>query len=367
MTPVSEALVLEALSQVQDPDLKRDIVRLGFVKNIQIQSGAVSFDVELTTPACPVKDILKAECEAVVRALPGVASVAVNMTARVIERKSQQDDLVPNVRQIIAVASGKGGVGKSTVSVNLAVALAKSGAKVGLLDADVYGPSIPMMLGCTRMNPAVKDGKILPIERFGVQMMSLGLLMEDDQVAMWRGPMVAGTVRQLLADVLWGELDYLLVDLPPGTGDAPMSLAQLVPLTGVVIVTTPHAVAANIAGKCAALFRRLNSPVLGVIENMASFACPNCHSVSQIFKGLQGEALAERLETAYLGSIPLDPEVSESSEMGEPSLIRHPQSLHSAAFSEVSRALAAQVSVQAMARKAEEAQGFTPVSEAGAR
>lgn len=367
MTPVTEARILEALSQVEDPDLKRDIVRLGFVKNIVINGGEVSFDVELTTPACPVKDILKAECEQVVRAIDGVTSVAVNMTARVIERKSQQDDLVPNVRQIIAIASGKGGVGKSTVSVNLAVALAKTGAKVGLLDADVYGPSIPMMLGCARMNPAVKDAKILPIERYGVQVMSLGLLMEDDQVAMWRGPMVAGTVRQLLADVQWGELDYLLVDLPPGTGDAPMSLAQLVPLTGVVIVTTPHAVAANIAGKCAALFRRLNSPVLGVIENMASFACPNCRTVSEIFKGLQGEALAERLETAYLGSIPLDPEVSESSELGEPSIVRHPESLHSNAFNEVAKALAAQISVQAMARKGEEAQGFSPVTEIGAR
>ncbi len=268
---VTEAAVLEALSTVQDPDLRRDIVSLGFIKDLKITGATVSFKVQLTTPACPVKEELKAQCEASVGALAGVSEVMVEMTAQVRSRNTEQEDLIPGVKQVIAIASGKGGVGKSTVTVNLAISLAQTGAKVGILDADVYGPSIPMMLGCAGEHPFTRAQKIVPIERHGVSIMSIGFLLEEGQAVLWRGPMVAGTVKQLLADVDWGDLDYLLVDLPPGTGDAPMSLAQLVPLTGVVIVTTPHNVAANIAGKAAGLFRRLNAPLLGVVENMAVF------------------------------------------------------------------------------------------------
>lgn len=360
--PITEAAVLGALKNVQDPDLRRDIVSLGFVKEVRIEGGSVAFQVELTTPACPVKDQLKAECEAVVLALEGVTSVEVEMTARVRERAPQ--DLIPGVKQTIAIASGKGGVGKSTVTVNLAIALAETGAKVGLMDADVYGPSIPLMMGCHGEYPYTRDQKIVPIERHGLKLMSLGFLLEDGQAVMWRGPMVAGTVRQLLADVDWGDLDYLLVDLPPGTGDAPMSLAQLVPLTGVVIVTTPHSVAANIAGKSAALFNRMNAPVLGVVENMAAFVCPKCGDTYRIFSGLPGVELAHELGVSFLGSVPLDPRVSEAAEHGVPSLVQDPDSGQATAFREIARALAAQASIRAMARHNEtESPAFSPVPE----
>ena len=352
---ITSQQVLDALRQVQDPDLHRDIVTLGFVKEVKIEGGAVSFDVELTTPACPVKDLLKIQCEEAVSALPGVTEDAVNMTARVIQRTMQPEDLIPGVKHCIAIASGKGGVGKSTVSVNLAIALAQTGAKVGLMDADVYGPSIPLMMGVEHEKPFTRDGKILPIERFGVSMMSLGFLLEDGQAVLWRGPMVAGTVKQLLADVDWGELDYLLVDLPPGTGDAPMSLAQLAPLTGVVIVTTPHHVAANIAGKSVQLFRRLNSPILGVVENMAGFVCGECGAVTKIFAGLTGEKLAGRLKVPYLGSIPLDPSISAASDDGTPALIEKGSGLYADRFRQIAGRLAAECSVSAMAKVSEEA------------
>lgn len=351
--PVTEDQVLQALRSVMDPDLHRDIVTLGFVHDVAINGGTVSFRIELTTPACPVKDLLQEQARAAVAALPGVERVDIEMTAQVRSRKTAQEDLIPGVRHAIAVASGKGGVGKSTVTVNLAIALQKTGARVGLLDADVYGPSIPMMMGCSEARPGTQDGKIVPIERHGVSLMSLGFLLEEGQAVLWRGPMVAGTVRQLLEDVAWGELDYLLVDLPPGTGDAPMSLAQLVPLTGVVIVTTPHNVAANIAGKSAALFRRLNAPVLGVVENMAEYVCGGCGKVERIFAGLSGEELAAQLKAPYLGSIPLDPAVSAAGDQGAPSIVAYPERLQAARFAEIAGQLAAQASILAVGRSGE--------------
>lgn len=343
--PVTEQEILNALRSVEDPDLHRDIVTLGFVKDVHISGGNVAFTIELTTPACPVKDELKSQAQRIVSSLPGVDSVEIEMTAVVRTRPAEKEDLIPSVKQCIAIASGKGGVGKSTIAVNLAVALAQKGASVGLLDADVYGPSIPAMMGCQGEHPFTRDGKILPIERFGIKMMSLGFLLEEGQSVLWRGPMVAATVRQLLADVDWGELDYLLVDLPPGTGDAPMSLAQLAPLTGVVIVTTPHGVAANIAGKSAALFRRLDAPILGIVENMADFICPGCGEVTRIFAGLSGEQLARNLEAPYLGSVPLDPRVGASADAGTPSIIAHPESPQSESFREIAGQLAAQASM----------------------
>lgn len=346
---LTETQVLDALRNVQDPDLQRDIVTLGFIKDIQISEDRVAFSVELTTPACPVKDILKAECEQVVLAL-GVPNVEVEMTARVRQSRDQTP-LLPGVKHCIAIASGKGGVGKSTVSVNLALALAQTGAKVGLMDADVYGPSIPLMMGCDGEQPMTVNQKIMPIQRFGVGLMSLGFLLAPDQAVMWRGPMVAGTVKQLLEDVQWGELDYLLVDLPPGTGDAPMSLAQLVPLTGVVLVTTPHHVAANIAGKSILLFRRLNAPILGVVENMAGFICPTCGTESRIFAGMTGEELANHYGTPYLGTIPLDPSISSSSDDGKPALLAHPESGYTKAFRDIAGKLASQASIRAMGRE----------------
>jgi ATP-binding protein involved in chromosome partitioning len=357
---VTESQILDALRFVQDPDLHRDIVTLGFVKEVAIEGGRVSFKIELTTPACPVKDMLHDQAKEAVLAIEGVQEAAIEMTAQVRSRQTQQEDLIPGVRQVIAVASGKGGVGKSTVTVNLALALAQQGARVGLMDADVYGPSIPLMMGCSTERPLTQENKIIPIERFGVKMMSMGFLLEEGQAVLWRGPMVAGTVRQLLADVKWGDLDYLLVDLPPGTGDAPMSLAQLVPLSGVVLVTTPHSVAANIAGKAAALFKRLNSPLLGVAENMGTYICPDCGSESRIFSGMTGEDLSRSLGIPFLGTVPLDPKVSESAERGLPSMIAYPERPQAQAFRDLAGRLAQQTSIRAVTRQAVAEGGFTP-------
>ncbi len=349
MREVAEAQILQALSSVIDPDLNRDIVSLGFIKDLSIQGTDVSFSIELTTPACPVKDLLKQQSLDAVKNLEGIGSVKIEMTSRV--RQANKGEMIPDVKNVIAIASGKGGVGKSTVSVNIAIALSKSGAKVGLLDADVYGPSIPLMMGCAEERPWTENSKILPIEKYGLKMMSLGFLLEEGQAVLWRGPMVAGTVKQLLTDVNWGELDYLVVDLPPGTGDAPMSLAQLVPLTGVVIVATPHDVAANIAGKAVQLFEKLKAPILGVIENMSLFVCPCCGETTKIFSGMSGQQLADQLEVKFLGSIPLDPAISQSGDNGIPSIIARPENVQTEAFFEIAGKLAAEASKQAMAEK----------------
>ncbi len=342
--------ILAALKGVMDPDLRRDIVTLGFVKAASIERGEAYARIELTTPACPVKEELKAEAERLVAALPGVTSTRIEMTARVRERSAPAADLVPDVKHVVAIASGKGGVGKSTVTVNLAVALAQTGAKVGVLDADVYGPSIPLMMGASEDKPFQQDGKIVPILRYGVSVMSIGFLLDEGQAVLWRGPMVAGTVRQLLADVAWGELDYLLVDLPPGTGDAPMSLAQLVPLTGVVVVSTPHNVAANIAGKAVQLFKRLNAPILGVVENMGPTQDPATGEWRKTFAGLSGTDLAAQLKTPYLGSVPFDPVVSAAGDEGYPSVLAHPNTGQAEAFRTIAGVLARQCSIKAYTR-----------------
>lgn len=351
---VTEQQVLDALRAVIDPDLRRDLVSLGFVKDVKICNGNVAFKIELTTPACPVKDLMKSQAVQAVQQIPGVKEVNVEMTASVRTRQVGVEDLLPEVKHIIAVASGKGGVGKSTVAVNLAVALAQMGAKAGLLDADAYGPSVPLLMG-TRETPHVINEQIIPVERYGVQMMSLGFLLPDDQAVVWRGPMVAGTVRQLLTDVAWGDKDYLVVDLPPGTGDAPMTLSQSVPITGVVIVMTPQDVAFTIAGKAVTMFRKLEEglgrpiPILGIIENMAGFACPHCGEVTRVFAGSGGEQAAEKLGVPLLGSIPLDPNISLSGDEGVPAIVAHPESAHAEAFRQIARALAAQCSIHSMA------------------
>jgi len=349
MEPTSED-VLAALRSVIDPDLRRDIVTLGFVKDVRTAPGEVYAKIELTTPACPVKEELKAQAVALLSALPGIERVEVEMTAQVRVRSAAPADLVPDVKHIIAIASGKGGVGKSTVTVNLAVALAQTGATVGILDADVYGPSIPMMVGAEKEKPYQQDDKIVPLLRYGVSVMSIGFLLDEGQAVLWRGPMVAGTVKQLLADVAWGTLDYLLVDLPPGTGDAPMSLAQLVPLTGVVVVSTPHNVAANIAGKAVALFRRLNAPILGVVENMGPSVDSITGEVRRFFAGLSGEDLAAQLKAPYLGSIPFDPEVSAAGDEGYPSVISRPHTVQAESFRAIAGSLARQCSIKALTR-----------------
>jgi len=341
---VTEAQVLQALRAVEDPDLHRDIVTLGFVKDVKICEGNVAFKVELTTPACPVKDLLKTQAHDVVAALPGVTHVAVEMTAQVRAPKRTGKELIPKVRHVIAVASGKGGVGKSTCSVNLAVALAQMGAKVGLMDADIYGPSLPMMMGVDK-KPLLKetpDGpKMIPIASHGVLLISLGFLLDPDKAVIWRGPMVAGTVRQLLADVMWGELDYLIVDLPPGTGDAPLTLAQQVPLSGVVVVMTPQHVAQEIANKSIQMFRTVGQgqnrpiPILGVIENMSG----------GVFGSGGGEKAATRLQVPFLGRVPLDPAICEAGDAGQPAILAAPDSEQARSFRDIAHTLAAQVSI----------------------
>ncbi len=344
---VTEEIILKALSSIQDPDLHKDIVSLGFVKDIAIEKGHIKVTIELTTPACPVKDQLKEEAIQALKTLGGVENVEVFMTARVREKAGPKLEHLKLVRHIVAIASGKGGVGKSTVTVNLAIALAQTGAKVAVMDADVYGPTVPLLMGCNGQVPKTNADKILPIEKFGVKMMSLGFLLEDDKAVMWRGPLVAGTVKQLLEDVQWGELDYLLVDLPPGTGDAPMSLAQLAPLTGVVIVSTPHHVASNIAGKSAALFRHLKTPVLGIIENMGPAWNPATEQWESTFAGIGGNQLAINLGAPFLGSIPFDPMISEAGDLGTPSVIQHPARPQAKAFQDVAGKLAQQISIMA--------------------
>jgi ATP-binding protein involved in chromosome partitioning len=348
MPSVSEQQILDALRIVQDPDLRRDIVSLGFVKDVRISGAEVSFKVELTTPACPVKDLLKEQARAAVAALPGVEAVQVEMTARVREDE-RSGPLIPGVKNVIAVASGKGGVGKSTVSVNLAVALAQSGAKVGLLDADIYGPSIPMMMGATE--DPVFDGKMLhPVQTHGVGIMSIGFFMEEGKAIVWRGPMIGKALNQFLGEVEWGALDYLVVDLPPGTGDASMSLAQLIPLTGVVVVMTPQDVAREIANKAVLMFRMLEHstgrriPILGVVENMSGFVCPSCGVETPLFRKGGGEAAAVQLGVAFLGAVPVDPAITISGDAGEPAILLAPESKQAEAFRRIAGQVAARVS-----------------------
>ncbi len=344
-SPVSEQAVLEVLRTVQDPDLHRNIVELGFVKNLAIDGGAVRFDVELTTPACPVKDALQQECRDKVAKLPGVSSVQVKMTANTTARAFEGKVAMPGVKNAIAVASGKGGVGKSTTAVNLALALAERGARVGLMDADVYGPSIPMMLGVQKRPKMTPDKKILPIEAHGLQSMSMGYLSDDNTPVIWRGPMVSGLIQQFLGVVEWGELDYLVIDLPPGTGDIQLTLCQQAPLAGAVIVTTPQDVSLLDARKGLKMFEQVNVPVLGIVENMSYFVCGHCHERTEIFRHGGGQSEAVRLGVPFLGEIPLDPEVVVGGDEGQPILLRNPKSPVADAYRKVAGAMAAQLSI----------------------
>ncbi len=316
--------VLKALSGIIDPDLHRNIVDLGFVKNLEISGDEVAFDIELTTPACPVKDEMKRQGEEVVRALGWPKAVAVTMTAQVRAALNLTQDL--EIKNIIAVASGKGGVGKSTVAVNLAYALLGTGARVGLLDADIYGPSIPHMLGLEPTSPETRPDekgqlRIIPFERNGLKVMSMGFLVERDKAVIWRGPMIHGALRQFFFEVEWGELDYLVVDLPPGTGDAQLTMAQQVKTTGAVVVTTPQDVAMLDARKALAMFETTNVPVLGIVENMSGFACPSCGHESHIFGQDGGKRWAEEKKLRFLGHVPIDLSVREHGDDGTPAVL----------------------------------------------
>ena len=346
---VTEEQVLKALSQVRDPEIGRDLVSLGMVRNIKIESERVSFELVLTTPACPLREQLANMARQAVAKLPGVKEVEVKISAEVL-RSVPLEAVLPGVKNIIAVGSGKGGVGKTTVAVNLAVALAQMGAKVGLLDADIYGPNVPRMLGIWQIpdfDP--KEQKIIPLQAWGIKVMSLGFLVGEDQPVIWRGPILARALQQLLFDVAWGELDYLLVDLPPGTGDIQLSLAQLVPVTGAIIVTTPQDVALYDTLKGAATFERLNVPVLGVVENMSYFVCPHCGKETRIFRQGAVEVEFSQRGIQFLGAVPLMPEICEGSDLGLPVVASFPESPASKAFREIASQLAASVSVQKFA------------------
>jgi ATP-binding protein involved in chromosome partitioning len=343
---VTEEQVLSALRAVQDPDLHKDIVSLGFVKDVRIEGGEVDFTIELTTPACPVKDALKTQAEDVVAALAGVTAARANMTANVSTRGGFGRQAVPGIRNIVAVGAGKGGVGKTTTAVNLAVALARQDARVGLLDGDVYGPNIPQMLGVHQ--PPGMDGErgIVPPEAFGIKVISMGMLVPPDQPVIWRGPMLHGAVQQFMRDVHWGELDYLVVDLPPGTGDVALSMAQSVPMAGAVVVTTPQGVAVADVRKAVGMFRQLNIPVLGVIENMSYFVCPHCSERTEIFGTGGGRAMSEEMGIPFLGEVPIDTRVREGGDQGQPIVEAAPDAVAATSLLDVSRRLAAQISIQ---------------------
>jgi ATP-binding protein involved in chromosome partitioning len=342
----TEAVILDALRAVRDPDLHQDIVALGFVKDLRICAGNVAFAIELTTPACPVKDLLKAQAERAVAALPGVGSVAVTMTARVTASRPLLGNkgMVPGVKNVLAVSSGKGGVGKSTVAVNLACALQRSGARVGILDADVYGPDVPLMLGVAGQ-PAVVDKKIVPFERDGLQIMSMALLVADDQPVIWRGPMLHSAVRQFLFDVAWRDLDYLVVDLPPGTGDAQLSLSQQAHLMGAIIVTTPQDVSVLDVRKAIRMFQTVNVPILGVVENMAWFTPPGHTERYYLFGQGGGETIEREFGVPLLGQVPLEIAVREGGDSGKPITLAAPQSASAQALFAIAGKVAQRVSV----------------------
>jgi ATP-binding protein involved in chromosome partitioning len=340
--------IREALRAVMDPDLGKDIVTLGFVKEIQVKDGRVAVEIELTTPACPVKADLQRQARERIEALPGVEAAEVTMTARVPRAPaSMVGELLPGVRHMVAVASGKGGVGKSTVAVNMAAALAAEGASVGLLDADIYGPSIPIMLGLKNSHPDVRGGKLVPLERFGLRMMSIGFIAGEETPVMWRGPMVAKLVQQFLSDVEWGEIDYLLVDLPPGTGDAQLTLTQAAPLAGAIIVTTPQPVALEDVQRGVRMFEKVNVPVLGIVENMAYFECPECRTRHELFSHGGGAEAAARFEVPFLGEIPIERDIRVAGDEGIPVTVRDLESPAARAFIRVAGEVARQLSILA--------------------
>jgi len=341
--------VLTALKVVVDPDLRRDIVSLGFVKNLTIDGGRVAFTVELTTPACPVKDQLRDQAIAAVRGLAGVTDVDVQMTANVRSVSAPETGRtpLPGVKNVIAVGAGKGGVGKTTVAVNLALALARCGGRVGILDGDIYGPNVPIMLGLQQTQLATDGKQILPAEKYGLQVVSIGFLTGDDAPVIWRGPMLHGAIQQFVRDVAWKNLDYLIVDMPPGTGDVALSLSQTVPVAGSILVTTPQQVSLADTRRAVRMYEKLNVKPIGVIENMSYYTCPNCHHETDIFGYGGGEELARAMEVPFLGRLPVYQPIREGSDTGVPLVVSEPGSAAGRAFMAVAERTAAQVSIEA--------------------
>ncbi|MFC1559014.1 Mrp/NBP35 family ATP-binding protein [Gemmatimonadota bacterium] len=349
--PTPEA-VLETLSSIQDPDLGKDIVSLGFIKNLEIDGGTVAFTIELTTPACPAKDLFVSQARELVGQLEGVEQVDVSLGASQTQPQVQPQNLIPGVSHTIAVASGKGGVGKSTIAANLALALARDGAKVGLMDADIYGPSIPIMFGINERPDTTGEGnegnRIIPLEKYGIKLMSLGFLADERMPVIWRGPLVGKMVQEFLERVEWGELDYLVVDLPPGTGDAQLTLVQSAPLSGAVVVTTPQEVALEDVVRALRMFERVNVHILGLVENMAYFTCDGCGKQHNIFSSGGGRRTATQLGIPFVGEVPLEGSVCEGGDAGTPAIIADPDSAVSQVFMEMARAVAANASIVSM-------------------
>jgi ATP-binding protein involved in chromosome partitioning len=343
---LTEADVRGALAKVKFPGLSRDIVSFGFVRSVAVANGDVSVEIVMATANAAAGEIVEREARQALSALPGVREVRLDCRVHALQAAPTVQlprDLLPGVRAKIAVASGKGGVGKSTVAANLALALRRMGSSVGLLDADIYGPSQQLMMGCTEKPMVNAEEKILPVDAHGVKVMSLGFLMDADTPVIWRGPMVMKALQQFIEDVEWGTLDYLVVDLPPGTGDAQLTMTQQVPLDGAVIVTTPQDVALIDARKGLAMFRKVNVPVLGVIENMSIFVCPHCGKTSEIFKHGGGRRTAEQLGVPFLGDIPIDPAIVAGGDAGTPIVASHPESTAARAFVAVATAVATRV------------------------
>jgi ATP-binding protein involved in chromosome partitioning len=322
-------LILKALSNVQEPDLGKDLVTLNMITDLVVEGDHVSFTIVLTTPACPMKDLMKNACENAIKLLVNKqAIITVNFTSNTTSRRQDEKTVLAQVKNIIAVVSGKGGVGKSTVSANLALALAEGGAKVGLMDADIYGPSVPIMFGVRGQRPLMKDengkGIILPLEKFGIRLMSIGLLVDEKDAVVWRGPMASSAIRQFITDVDWGELDYLVIDMPPGTGDIHLTIMQTVPVTGVVIVTTPQTVALADAKKAIAMFGQANIkvPIIGLVENMAYFTPEELPNNKYYLFGKEGgRNLAEEYDLPFLGQIPLVQSIREGGDEGVPAMV----------------------------------------------
>ena len=345
---LTESSVYEALRAVQEPELHKDIITLNMVKGVVVDAdNDVSLTIELTTPACPLKDEIERDVRGT---LQGIGARGVDITWGAMVRRAapaQPQQLLPDVKNVIAVASGKGGVGKSTVSANLAVALAMDGAKVGLLDADITGPNIPLMLGVEGQPQSSADNKITPLERYGVKVISIQFFVPEGQPIVWRGPLVGGAIQQFLRDVAWGELDYLVIDLPPGTSDAQLTLAQAVPISGSLLVTTPQDVALMDVQKALAMFRRMSVPVMGIVENMTSFVCPDCGHATEIFGRGGGERFARENGLEYFGGIPLDIRVRQGGDVGIPAVAQREPGVAADVMRTLARTVAARMSVRA--------------------
>jgi len=341
--------VINKLSTVIDPDLNKDIVSMGMIKDLDLNSGNLKFTLELTTPACPFNEQIEQDVRNAIGELDEIKNFDMNVTAKVMEGRSlDADESMKTVKNIIAVASGKGGVGKSTVALNIALALSQTGAKVGLLDADIYGPSIPLMLGMKNANMQVEDNKLQPADSNGIKVVSFGFFDEQGQkTSIFRGPIISGIVKQFLVDTNWSNLDYLIVDLPPGTGDIPLTLAQTIPITGILVVTTPQEVASSVAVKAIGMFDKLNIPMLGIVENMSYFECTKCNEKHYIFGKGGAEKISEKHNIPFLGSIPLNSGIMQGSDLGKPVMITDPDSPSAQAFTKAAKNVAAQCSIVA--------------------